>query len=246
MAIIVNQPNSSGSLTCLQIIQRACLRIGILSPGVAVNSTDQQIQQLVELSNEAGSELASIYPWSSLQIEAGFPTVATQIQTSIAAITTGFEYIVNDTIWNRSLRRPVYGPVNSAEWQAAIAMQLNGPFNRFRIQGGNIEFYPVPAVGQLCYFEYITNKWVYSSSPSIIWLADTDTNQLDDSLMILSLVWRWKAAKGLAYTEDYDKFESRLSDLMNRDGGKPTLTLTGQSSCDIQPVVLVPSGSWMQ
>ena len=38
------------ALNCLQIIQSACRRIGILSPNTAVTSTDPQIIQLVDRS----------------------------------------------------------------------------------------------------------------------------------------------------------------------------------------------------
>jgi hypothetical protein len=233
------------ALNCLQIIQSACRRIGILSPNTAVTSTDPQVIQLVELSNEEGREQSSRYAWEGLQKQASFTTVATQVQTSLSAITSGFEYIVNNTIWNRSLRRPVYGPDSQQDWQQSQAMQINGPFNRFRIIADAINFYPVPTAGQSCYFEYISNQWTTnaSGSGSALWTGDTDTSVLDDQLLILGTVWRWKAAKGLQYAEDFRKYEARLLDVMNRNGGKPTLTMTG-AKYDVPPVVIVPAGSW--
>lgn len=232
-------------MNCLQILQSACRRIGIAAPNTAVTSTDPQIIQLLELSNEEGREQASRYAWQGLQREATFTTVATQVQAIVANVTSGFEYIVNNTIWNRSLRRPVYGPDSEQDWQQAKAMQINGPFNRFRIINGVINFYPVPAAGQSCYFEYITNFWVtdVNGNGSAVWEADTDLTSLDEQLLILGTVWRWKAAKGLAYAEDFRKYEARLLDVQNRDGGKPILTMTG-AKYDVPPVVIVPAGSW--
>jgi hypothetical protein len=233
------------ALNCLQIIQSACRRIGILSPNTAVTSTDPQIIQLVEMCNEEGREQASRYAWQALQREATFPTVAVELQISLAAITQGFEYIVNNTIWNRDLRRPVYGPDSEQDWQQAKATQINGPFNRFRIIGSSIYFYPVPTAGQDCYFEYLSNFWAADTNGngSAVFENDTDVTVLDDQLVILGTVWRWKAAKGLAYAEDFRKYEARLLDVQNRDGGKPTLTMTG-AKYDINPVVIVPAGSW--
>ncbi len=233
------------ALNCLQIIQSACRRIGILSPNTAVTSTDPQIIQLVEMCNEEGREQASRYAWSGLQREATFSTVAAELQISLAAITQGFEYIVNNTIWNRDLRRPVYGPDSEQDWQQAKATQINGPFNRFRIIGSSIYFYPIPTAGENCYFEYISNFWVADTNGngSAVFENDTDVTVLDDQLVILGMVWRWKAAKGLAYAEDFRKYEARLLDVQNRDGGKPTLTMTG-AKYDINPVVIVPAGSW--
>lgn len=233
------------SLTCLQIIQTACRRIGILAPNAAVTSSDQQIIQLVSLAEEEGQEQADRYAWESLQVEATFTTVAAQLQTSIAAVTAGFNYIVNDTIWNRTLRRPVYGPSSEQDWQQKKALQLNGPFNSFRIVGDNINFYPNPAAGQTCAFEYITRNWVNTSvgGVSSIWTNDADTPKIDDQLIVMGLIWRWKQAKGLDYSEDFAKYERRIAEAMNRNAGKPRLNLDG-GTYDIQPAILVPRGSW--
>lgn len=231
--------------TCLQIIQTVCKRIGILSPNAAMGSSDSQIIQLVALSEEEGQEQATRYAWEALQTEATFTTVATQIQGNLSTIAPGFDYIVNDTIWNRTLRRPVYGPKSQAGWQQDKAMQINGPFNSFRIINEAINFYPVPVAGQSCYFEYQTRNWITTStaSTSSTWTSDADTPKLNDQLIALGTIWRWKQAKGLDYSEDFTKYERRLVDAMGRDAGKPTLNLDGASN-EIQPGVFVPAGSW--
>lgn len=234
------------ALTCLQIVQAACKRIGILLPNAAVTATDQQIIQLVSLAEEEGQELATRCAWQALQTEASFITVAAQIQTTLAAIAPGFDYIVNDTIWNRTLRRPVYGPKSQQDWQQDKANQINGPFNSFRIISNAINFYPNPVAGQSCYFEYQSRAWVNTTADgtaSEVWTKDDDTPKLDGQLLVLGIIWRWKAAKGLDYAEDYAKYERRVADAMGRDAGKATLNLSG-AAWDIQPVVLVPRGSW--
>jgi hypothetical protein len=230
-------------LNCLQLIQRVCKRIGISVPNAAYTSSDLQVQQLVELANEEGQEQASRYQWQALQREATFTTAAAELQTSLAAITTGFGWIVNDTIWNRTLRRPVYGPDSLQDWQQQKAIQIAGPFNRYRIIANNIRFYPVPAAGQDCYFEYITNQWTAAGGTE--YQSDTDTSLLDDTTMILGTIWRWKQAKGMTYAEDFAKYERRIAELLQRDAVKPTLSMTG-TMYDVVPLVVVPSGSWNQ
>jgi hypothetical protein len=230
-------------LNCLQLIQRVCKRIGISVPNAAYTSSDLQVQQLVELANEEGQEQASRYQWQALQREATFTTVAAELQTSLAAITTGAGWIVNQTIWNRTLRRPVYGPDSLQDWQQQKAIQIAGPFNRYRIIANNIRFYPVPAAGQDCYFEYITNQWTAAGGTE--YQSDTDTSLLDDTTMILGTIWRWKQAKGMTYAEDFAKYERRIAELLQRDAVKPTLSMTG-TMYDVVPLVVVPSGSWNQ
>ena len=233
------------ALTCLQIIQTVCRRIGILAPNAAVSSADQQIIQILSLSEEEGQEQVERYNWQTLQNEATFNTVAAQIQTTIAAVTTGFKSITNDTIWNRTLRRPVYGPQSQQDWQQTKAMQLNGPFNIFRIMNDAINFYPNPTIGQACYFEYISKNWISTSvgSTSSTWTNDADTPKLDDQILTLGTIWRWKAAKGLDYAEDFAKYERRIIDLMAKDAAKPKLDMSG-ASWEIIPAIFVPTGSW--
>jgi hypothetical protein len=236
------------ALTVLQIVQSACKRIGIIVPNAAVSAVDQQTIQLVGLCEEEGQEQAARYAWTALQTEATFLTTATETQTLLETAAPGCKYIVNDTIWNRDLRRPVYGPKSQQDWQQAKAININGPFNSFRVIQGNILFNPIPVAGQNCYFEYVTRYWISTSvgAGAQFWTNDADLSLLDDACMITGLIWRWKQAKGQAYAEDYAKYERLITDAMARDGSKPKLNLGGQSQYEIQPVVAVPTGSFGQ
>jgi hypothetical protein len=233
------------ALTCLQIIQRVCTRIGITSPNVAFASQDPQIQQLLEISNEEGQDLADRYQWQALQLEALFTTVATQIQGAMSTIAPGCKWVVNETIWDRTLRRPVYGPRSLQDWQEAKAIAINGPFSSYRIINDSINFYPTPAAGDSCAFEYITKNWISTStaSSSDVWTNDADTPRLDDQLIILGTIWRWKQIKGLDYAEDYAKYERRVTNAISHDGGKPILYMDGAPQ-EIIPGIFVPAGSW--
>lgn len=235
------------ALNCLQIIQTACKRLGLTPPTSAVQSQDNAILQLVALSEEEGQEQSTRYPWEALQKEATFTTVAAQLQGAMSTIAPGCDYVVNNTIWNRALRRPVYGPKSQQDWQQMVATQINGPFNSYRIKADSLYFYPIPVAGQTCAFEYQSQYWVNlnAGGTASVWGSDLDTPAIDDQLMTLGLVWRWRQAKGLDFTADYQKYEKRYADMAARDAGKPTLNLNG-AKYEVQPVVLVPSGSFGQ
>lgn len=233
-------------LNCLQILQTVYRRIGLTTaPTAAVGSTDPAVLQMVSLMEDEGQDQATRYAWQTLQKEATFTTVATETQTTVAAITTGFDFIVNNTIWNRSLRRPVYGPNSQQDWQQKKAMQINGPWNSFRIKGDSILFNPIPAAGQLCYFEYQSLNWVTlnAGGTASTFANDLDVPLLNDQLIVLGTMWRWKQQKGLDFKTDFDKYEKRLLDAMGRDAGKQRLAMDG-AQYDINPVVMVPAGSW--
>lgn len=232
-------------MTLLQLVQAICRRVGITtSPNVVINSTDPQILQILEFANEEGQEQSARYPWQQLQRSTTFTTVAAEVQGSIQTIAPGLGYIINNTIWNQTLRRPVYGPDTPQMWTQQKAIQIAGPFNRFRIFGDQLRFYPVPPGGQTCAFDYMDRRWaVTSTTASETFTADTDTTFLDDRLMILGTIWRWKSAKGLAYAEDFNKYERDYLDIANRDAGKAVISMSG-TMYDVVPLVVVPSGSW--
>jgi hypothetical protein len=228
-------------MSCLSVIQTACLRMGLNSPGAVVSSTDPQTKQMLALLNEEGQTLAEATNWQALTTEASFTTVATEIQGALTTIAPNCKFIVNDTIWNRTLRMPVFGPLAAQTWQQQKAMYLQGPWNQFRLVNGQIKFLPTPAAGQSCYFEYVTKNWTDGATDTFT--TDTQSALLDESVMVMGLIWRFRAAKGLDYSADLEKYSRRVSDLIGRETPKAILDM-GDSFNDIPPVVILPAGSW--
>jgi hypothetical protein len=232
-------------MTCLTLIQSVCLRVGLDSPNSAIGNTDRQIKQVVELANEAGQECARRYPWQVILAVGNFTTLAAESQGTVESIAPGLDYIINDTIWNRTLRRPVFGPQTPQAREQQKAFAINGPWSSYRLIGGLLSMYPTPTAGQDCYFEYISKNWVTKSTSgtSATWTNDADTPLLDNNLLVLDTIWRFKQQKGLDYAEDFSKAERALLDLAARDGGKDTISMVG-TKYDIWPGVIVPAGSW--
>lgn len=240
--------------TILDIIKEACRRIGISVPASAISSTDLQVQQLVSLLNEEGQELAARYPWQRLTKEATFTTVGTQSQGDldggILPCAANLSYIVNDTIWNRTTRLPIYGPLSPRDWAYARAMNYTAPTSEYRILGNQLVLNPPPAAGDSAAFEYVTRNWLQAADAGVqreSIAADDDAPVLDWQLLMLGLMWRWRAAKGLDYSQSFETYERRVADATARDGTKPILNLNGDAERQgIQPLVFASSGNWMQ
>jgi hypothetical protein len=162
-------------------------------------------------------------------------------------LASNWNFVLNDTIWNRTLLRPVYGARTPQQWQQALALTTTSPYSMYRIRGNNLYFYPVPAAGNTCAFEYITKNWVSvaAGGTSNYWTNDSDTPVLRDDIIILGTIVRWKRAKGLDYSEEQDEYRRVIGEYMARSGSKQDLSLT-QTGDTYNPVVIVPSGSWMQ
>lgn len=233
-------------MSLLTMLQGVTPRLGIPKPMTIVGSTDDQVLQLMAIANEEGQDLARRGQWQALTNSSTFTTVATESQGAIATLAgAGFDYIVNETAWNRTQRRPLFGPLSSQQWELLKASMIQGPWYQFTIRGGNLLFLPVPSAGQTCAFQWVSKNWVTTSTgTSNTWTADTDTGLLDENIMALGVMWRWLQRKGLEYAEDFAKYERQVENALARDGGKQRLSL-GNMGPDVYPGVIIPSGNWM-
>ncbi len=234
-------------MSALSIVQSVYVKVLSSRPTVAVSSTDPKVQQCLEYLNEAGQELAARYTWQVLTNEALFNTVAVENQGTIQALTApGFAYIINNVMWNRSQRRPVFGPRSDAEWQQLKATFINGPWVQFRIRQNQLLFNPIPAAGQQIALEWMSSFWCAdgnSNNPFNRFVADTDASFLDERVLGLDTLWRFKRANQLSYDEDYDKAQAAIEDLMSRDAVKPILNMGGGES-DAFIGTIIPAGNW--
>jgi hypothetical protein len=235
-------------MSLLTLIQQTCRAPGVNlpRPNAVATSTNDTVLQLLELANEEGVELSRRGEWQALRRTASFTSVATNIQTSLATAAPFFDYMINDSFWDQTLRRPLFGPLTVQEYQQQVSMFSIGPWYQYIILDGDIVFVPAPSAGDTCSFAYMTTAWCTDStgaSPQTAFTADADVSLLDEQIMKLGIIWRWKQGKGLDYAEDYAKYERMLEQALGRDASKPVLN-AGGVTYDVMPAILVPAGSW--
>lgn len=231
--------------TMLEVIQDLCGRQNLPVPTTVYGTSDPQVRQMLKLLEEEGNDLASRGPWQGLTFEAALTTTATEDQGAMSSIATnGFRYIKNETIWSRSRRLPVSGPMDAKEWQMLKALFVSGPYYRHRIRGDHLLVNPTPPV-ESWYFEYISKNWILNGSTyKRRFTADADSVLLPDDLCLQGLRWRWKKEKGMDYAEDFRTYEGQVKDALGRDGGKPTLSMNDVAKGPV-PGIWVSPGSWI-
>lgn len=230
-------------MSLLTIVKAACKRCGVPAPVNAYSSTDDNIVRMIALADEEGQELANEYSWQALTNEATHTTVATESQGSILTIAgSDFGWIKNDTFFDRTLNRPVF-PVDDAKWQQMQASGISGPYSHIRIRGNTLIAYPTPTAGHTWAFEWVSNNWCESSTGTgqSSWAADSDVSLIDEALITMGLVWRFKQSQGFEYGEDFNKYQRRLQNALARDGAKPRVKLGGPTMVGNGNV---PEGSW--
>ena len=230
-------------MSLLTIVQRVCRLVSLPVPSEVVNSTDLTVQQLYELANEEGEELADAYDWQKLRRQHLFDTVATAAQVS--AVPADWNRFISNSFFNRSTRRSVIGPITPQQWQAIQAQpQLNRVFLAFIERDGQFLITPSPSANEEIAYEYVSKNWARSAAgvPQDSFLADTDGTYLDERLIGLGVRWRWKAANGLDYGEDYRTYQTERNQKMARDGGNTEISTTGDAEYVLSPNI--PDGNF--
>jgi hypothetical protein len=234
-------------VSLLTIVAAASLRVGISEPSTVISNTDENVVRMLALANEEGEELANVYRWQRLCTESTFTSVATESQGVITTLAASdFNYLANDTVWNRTVMRQMH-PVTDVEWQLMKARVVSSMPFYFRIRGNTFRVIPTMTAGQTVAFEWYSKNWcsdVTGATTRSAWSVDTDIGILDEGLMKLGLVWRWKRTQGLDYAEDFNAYQLRVQNAASRDGAKQHLRLTTGGSGRLLSNYNVAEGSW--
>ncbi len=232
-------------MSLLTILQDTANTVGIDAPSTVIGNTDSNTVRLLALSNQGGKALARRFPWQELVQEWTFTTVATESQGTVESIMPGFNWDLYGTIWNRSTKFPVQGPLFPEEWQFLKALDIAGPYPQFRIRGNNLICLPVPTAGQIFAGEYVSRYWCQGASGQEKWAADTDTGILSEDLLTLDLIWRWKMSQGLDYSGEKMEFEIAVNEKTARSGSNRSISLEADSMENEYPRgVAVQIGNW--
>jgi hypothetical protein len=235
-------------MTMLTAVQYFCRRTNLPVPTTVFGTTDPQVRQIYSLLEEEGNDLACRGTWQGITFEATHTSLAAEDQGAIATIASnGFRYLKNETIWDRTTRLPVCGPLDSQEWQTLKAWAVTGPRYQYRIRGGKLLVNPSPPAGDTWAFEYVSQNWILGADGVTYkqyFTLDTDTMLLPETLLLMGLRWRWKKEKGLDYAEDFRTYEMQVKDALGRDGSKKSLFADNDPNRGPQPGIFVPVGSW--
>lgn len=241
------------SQTALVMVQQAAAWLALPVPTALFSATDAQTVQLRSLLNEEVTELRT-WPdlwWRKLLRQHTFTTTATDIQPA-NAIPSDLGYIIANTMWDRTMTRPVVGPLSPETWQAWKARPiLTSVLYGFMLQGNDFYTAPQPPAGDTAAYNYISNLAVYApgadESTTLptkeYFTADGDTCIFDSTLVERGVRWRFLRAKGLDYQQEYAVWINMLQRLGARDKAMPTLSSEGP----LTPWLMgpyVPSQNW--
>jgi hypothetical protein len=161
-------------MSILTIAQNCARRLQLTVPTTFVGSTDNNMILLKAMIETALNDISSEYPWPELQREYTFDLAD---GTASYELPGDFNRFQMETMWNRTQKWPLIGPLDAVEWQQyKSGLVTTLPRQRFRIKyWATTQFFidPTPSTsedGQTCAYEYITattlrpKTWVASTS----------------------------------------------------------------------------------
>lgn len=196
-------------MSLLSIVQGAALRVGLAQPVSAISATDQTVQQLVAYAQDAGDDMQERWPWltqkkSSTFTGNGVTTLFTP-SSNFGTLSPSITFV--SSIYP-TLTLP--GPVNEDDLLRMKALPTVVQPSVWRRIGGQFEFYPALANGEIVTYTYHSNLWITDSTGVTFrtsWLADTDVAVFSERLVRLGAIWMWKRGKGLDYAEEFAAYE---------------------------------------
>lgn len=236
-------------MSLLTIVRQACARLAIPVPTAVVSSTNSQVLQLYALANEEVQECTTRFSWTKIREFVTFSTLNQLEQTG--ALSSDFDdqtdYIIPESMWDRTTVRKVFGPLTPEQWENERAFPVYTPIApAFMVQNATLYLTPAPAAGDTLAFEIVSQKGVRSSGgdKQVYFQADADTSIFGDPLATKGLVWRFKKMKGLDYSEEFQSYETMVNTMYAKDGAKPRLNLAYGLNRRLLFPANIPIGSW--
>lgn len=216
-------------MTALSIVQQVCAWQALPIPQALFSATDAQTVELRGLLNEEIGELKK-WPdmyWRKLMRQYTFISEDSDVQT-LNPLPDDLEYIIPNTMWDRTITRPCWGPIDPQVWQAWKARPiLTSVLWGWRLRGNDFLTAPNPPAGDTVAYEYISNLAVYSAGQTTpdkpYFTADTDTCVFDELMVERGVRWRFLSQKKLDYTQEYQVWIGLVQREASRNKGMPIL-----------------------
>lgn len=206
-------------MTILSACQDAIARLVARRPSSVFASDDEICVEIASLSNEAATDIMKAHDWQALT---KLHTISGNGSTEGWPLPDDYDRMVNGTdvhsgtwVWQR------YSNAGLDAWLDLKTLLPAIPPGYWNILGGTMNFVPVISTGDQAKFYYVSNEFALAadSTPKTAFDRDDDSFILDNRLLTLALIWRWKSMKGMDYQEDIRNYDIALSQAMARDGG---------------------------
>lgn len=213
-------------MTFLSAAQSASIRLIGKKPTTFFSSTDQFALEITDLANEVAADLVKYSEWRDLV------TLQSMVGNSV---TIGFNQPadydrmpVNQEVNRANFYTWGYVPARDLNFWRDLVNGLASPNPGYWIMlGGQMQFMPAIPTGTTATYYYISKNIVLDAdgaTKKAVFTKDQDTLIINERLLTLGLIWRWRAQKRLEYAEDLQSYEILAAQESGTDRGSSILT----------------------
>ena len=215
-------------MTVLSVVQDASLSVGVERPTQLFANTGREALEFQSMVNECARMIAfdTGRDWTALKALA---TIGGNGVASSFPLPSDYKRMLkNGSLWpSTSPNSPFTHVADTDDWLGGGASYLGNAWTLIGDQiyiryGGTTGAFPSGATVQ---FYYLADRPVKTAAgvPKAAFTADDDVFRLDERLLKLALVYRWKQAKGQDYAEEMADYENALVQAIGADKGSVIL-----------------------
>ena len=190
-------------MSLLTIAQGVAVNVSIATPSAVIGNSDTSAELLIQFIHETGEELSRLHDWTGL-LKAH--TIAGTGAYATFTLPADYRRLQNGHAVNNVGGAPIRGSLAPAEW-LVLPTTTGGVPRYFTITGGNkIAFYPYALTIQEMVVSYVTRNWIAGDKAAFT--DDADDALLDDELLRLGAIWRWRRHTGNDFADHLAEYEA--------------------------------------
>lgn len=183
-------------------------------PPAFFSSTDEIAVEIAAIANEAAIDITKRHEWNVLTRK--WQDGGDGIKTEFDLPTDYDRMCMSSNL--RSGGRTLVNIANIGDWQRDDGWLTP---NTWIMLGGKVNVSEVVSVGESVSFMYQSDRYAQDANGNgkNQFDSDGDLFRINDRLLTLGIIWKWRALKRQDYQEDMQSYEIAISDAMARDGG---------------------------
>lgn len=221
-------------MTILSAAQDAAVILNRPKPASLFSSSDPFVAELLVAAKQIGESLVKEdADFRDLTLLATCQGDATTTVFPLTSVAQGYERLIKGgKLHSLRFKNATFRPAKDLdEWLFLKDNLLVGSPGNWVILNGSVQIFPPMPVSDTARFYYITNQYALTGAgvpQSGGFKADTDMFALDERLLRLGIVWRWRANKRMEYAEDLKDYEIAKSAAMAKDKGSQLIVVGKQ------------------
>ena len=227
-------------MSLLTVVRDVCAVVGVEAPATSVFtniSTNRTMFEMVALATEMGHRIACEFrDWTILRRTAQY--IGNGLQTEFVMPSDYRRMLITGNVRvSTNPKQPLLFINDFDQWVERRLANEVAPNGEWTIASGHagtspptvdlirqrMLVHPAPADTAALVFPYISRSFINLGSGGVghRFVSDTDEFALDERLLLLGMIWQWKAQKGSPYAEDMGTYSDALAWAAGRDGPAP-------------------------